>query len=396
MPADDNAHKELPMSNPLEGIRILDLTRLLPGAVCTLMLADLGADVIKVEAPGGGDYARTMTEPKIKALSVIFRATNRGKRSIILDLKTPGGPDVLKKLVASADVLIESFRPGVMAKLGCDFETLKTANPRLIYCALSGWGADGPYAQDPHHDLNYTALAGMTAAMQTPQPMGGQISDMGGAMSAFGAIMAALFRRERSGAPAFIDASLGEGGLPFALFNWVEAVSTPADTKPDTLTGGLACYRVYSARDGKPVALAALEEKFWRVFCEHIERPDLIEHHLDPQRQRYLITELTEIFAMRSAVDWQVELGRAGCCLTTATDIARIHEDPHFKYRRLLGLFDDGTPWMRSPVRIDASAPQVENDAPDYGQHTTEVLREVGYDDNEINTLLNSEIIKAL
>ncbi|MEQ9027995.1 MAG: CoA transferase, partial [Aggregatilineales bacterium] len=207
-------------SHPLVGIRVLDLTRLLPGGVCTMMLGDLGAEVIKIEDPNGGDYVRWMG-PQIDKQSVYFRMNNRSKRSVILDLKTENGQIALKKLVETADVLIEGFRPGVMARLGCDYETLKAISPTLVYCALSGWGADGPYAMSGNHDLNYVAIAGLTGAMETPQVMGGQVADIGGAYIGVAGILAALFRRERTGEGAFVDTSLAESALPFALYNWV-------------------------------------------------------------------------------------------------------------------------------------------------------------------------------
>ena len=159
------------MTHPLDGIRVLDLTRLLPGGVATMMLADMGADVIKIEDPDGGDYVRWMG-PQIDGQGVYFRMNNRNKRSMVVNLKVEEGQAILKKLVAKAHVLIEGFRPGVMARLNCDYETLKAINPKLVYCSLSGWGADGPYAQMGNHDLNYVSIAGMTTAMESPQVMG--------------------------------------------------------------------------------------------------------------------------------------------------------------------------------------------------------------------------------
>lgn len=381
--------------NPLEGIKVLDLTRLLPGAVCTQMLADMGATIIKVEDPHGGDYARWMP-PHIDGQSVFFRMNNRSKRSVVLDLKTPEGVAILKRLTSQADVLIEGFRPGVMQRLGTDYDALKDANPTLIYCSLSGWGAEGPWASVSGHDLNYATAAGLLGAMQTPQPLGGQIADIGGALTAVSAISAALFRRERSGQGAYIDTGLAESALPFTLYNWVEGLVMGITGGQGSLTGGLACYHVYQTRDHQAVALAALEEKFWVNFCNAVERPDLIEHHQVAQRQRYLIGELNEIFALKTAREWEQQLGEADCCFSVVQDAALTDQNEHFKARGMLGIFSDGTPWMRSPIRISESHITIENNIPAYGQHTREILMEAGYTEGEIEDLLRAGIVKTL
>lgn len=380
------------MSRLLDGIRLLDLTRLLPGAVCTMLLADLGADVVKIEDPNGGDYARWMP-PLLDGLSAFFHMNNRDKRSLILDLKQAQGVAVLKQLVQTVDVLVEGFRPGVMQRLGCDYDALKTVNPRLIYCAISGWGADGPYASRSGHDLNYVSLAGLTGAMERPQVIGGQIADMSGAYMAFGGLLAALFQRERSGAGTFVDVSLFESSLPFALYAWVEAMMTGTQGGEGGLTGGLACYRIYSARDGKPLSLAALEPKFWGNFCTAIQRPDLIPDYLAPERQKYLRVELEETFALKSAAEWDALLKDADCCFALVIPPAALADDPHLQAREMLGITPAGVPWLRSPLRFtgDTFTP---GSAPGYGQHTRAVLREAGYDDSEIDSLMAANIVR--
>jgi crotonobetainyl-CoA:carnitine CoA-transferase CaiB-like acyl-CoA transferase len=354
--------------------------------VATLLLADLGADVIKIEDPNGGDYAR-WTPPLHDGLGVVFRVINRSKRSVILDLKHPDGLAVLRTLAASADVLIESFRPGVMQRLGADYAALRDVNPRLIYCALSGWGADGPYALRSGHDLNYAATAGLLGGMGQPQPFGGQVADIGGAYVAVIGVLAALLRRGAGGAGAFVDASLFEGSLPFGLYNWAEALKTGRGGGDGSLTGGAACYNIYAARDGRAVALAALEPKFWANFCAAVERPDLLPDHLLPERQSYLRAELAEIFALRSADDWRALLEPADCCFSLVIAPADVAADAQIQARGLMGSGDDGAPWLRSPVRLDG-LPFALGSVPGYGEHTRAVLQEAGYDAQTVERLL--------
>lgn len=380
--------------NPLDGYTVLDLTRLLPGAVCTLLLADLGAQVIKIEDPNGGDYARWMP-PQIDGQSVFFRMNNRGKQSVIVDLKQARGGEVLRRLVAQADVLVEGFRPGVMARLGCDYDTLKEVNPRLVYCSLSGWGAHGPYAQTSGHDLNYATVAGLVGAGRVAQPLGGQVADIGGAYAGVAGILGALLRRERSGEGAYIDVGLAEAAVPFVLYNWVESLYLGTGGGEGGLTGGLACYRVYTSSDGQAMSLAALEPKFWANFCQAIERIDLIDNHQSPERQTYLIRELEQIFAMRTAAEWDALLGEADCCFTLVRPPGELGEDPHLRARGMVGRFADGTPWMRSPIRVSGSAPRLGNNVPGYGQHTEAVLLAHGFSADEIGQLRAEGVIVA-
>ena len=372
------------MTLPLDGVRVLDLTRLLPGAVCTMLLGELGAEIVKIEPPEG-DYARWMP-PLLDGLGAFFRATNAGKQSVALNLKHADGQAALARLARAADVVIEGFRPGVMDRLNGDWAALSAANPRLIYCSLSGWGQDGPYAQVSGHDLNYAALGGLLGAMGTPQPLGGQVADVGGAYAALAGILAALFQRERTGAGAYIDAALCEGGMPFVFQAWVEALLLGSPGGAGSLTGGLACYNVYRAGDGAPVALAALEPKFWANFCAAVQRPDLLPDHLQPQRQPYLAAELAQLFAQRPADEWQARLGSADCCFTLVTPLAALAADPQVQARGTLRRDPDGVPRLRSPLRLgDPPAP---GPVPALGQHTRAALLAAGYSEGEVDALL--------
>ncbi len=381
------------MTHPLDGIKILDLTRLLPGAIATLMLADLGAQVIKIEDPNSGDYARWMG-PQIDGQSVFFRMNNRNKQSVILNLKHERGQAVLKHMVAQADVLIEGFRPDVMKRLNCDYDTLKAINPKLIYCALSGWGGDGPYAAMGGHDLNYVSLVGITGAMQNPQVLGAQVADVGGAYIAVSGIMAALFRRERGGDGAYIDTSLAESALPFALYNWVEGKSIGLPPGAGSLTGGLAYYRMYTTADGEAVSIGAIEDKFWINFCNAVGRPDLIEFHGQFDQQAALRDELTALFAQKSAAEWEAQLADADCCFMRARPASEVHADPHLQARGMLGIFEDGTQWMRSPIRLTESDPDINNQIPGYGEHTDSILTSFGYSAEDIQALRAQGAVK--
>lgn len=380
------------MAKPLAGVRVLDLTRLLPGGICTLLLADMGADIIKIEDPRGGDYARWMP-PLLHGQGAFFRASNRNKRSMILNLKSEDGQNVLHRLVESADVLIEGFRPGVTARLGCDPETLHAINPRLIYASLSGWGQTGPYTYLSGHDLNYVSLNGLQGAMGTPQPLGGQIADVGGAYAAVMGITAALFKRERTGEGDTIDIALSEAGMPFAMYAFVESAVTGVPGGSGSLTGGAAFYDVYRSRDDRPMALAAIEPAFWKNFCEAVNRPDWLPLHTDPSEQERLRREIQALFATEDAATWHERLADADCCFTLITPPAQITDDPQIQARGMAGIdADTGLPWMRSPVHFQDDD-LTRGTAPGYGQHTRAILNEAGYDDDTIQTLFDKGIV---
>jgi alpha-methylacyl-CoA racemase len=265
----------------------------------------------------------------------------------------------------------------------------------LIYCALSGWGQEGVYAQRSGHDLNYVSIAGMTGEVNTPQPFGGQIADIGGAYAAVGAICAALFGRERGGTGAFIDCSLFDAALPFFAATWVEAVTRASSGEPHgRLTGKLACYNIYETRDNEYVALGALEPKFWENFCRSIERPDLIADYDAAPRQRYLLLELQEIFSMKTAAEWEALLDEMDCCFSRVNNATTVADHPQVQARRALGVRDDGVPWMRSPFRFEGDLPMI-GDSPGYGAHTHAVMREAGYTDAEIDILVKSEAVQG-
>src|SRR4051812_4719628 len=265
------------LADALHGIRILDLSRLLPGPFLTMILADLGADVVKVEDPKLGDYMRQIP-PARGGMSGRYLAVNRGKRSIVLDLKAPAGRDALLRMAARADVVVESFRPGVLDKLGVGYEALAAVNPGIVVCSISGFGQTGPYVDRAGHDLGYLALAGVLAMGGPPggAPMmpGVQIADLaGGALWSATAILAALVGRHRTGRGAHLDISMTEGAMALVaaeLGNLACGVAATRGTA--TLNGGLACYGIYRTADDRYLAVGALEPKFWLALNQAIGR----------------------------------------------------------------------------------------------------------------------------
>ncbi len=388
------------MSNaPLKGIRVLDLSRLLPGPVASLHLADLGADVIKIEDTGAGDYARTMGDGPggAEGTSWFFRAVNRNKRGLTLDLKQQQGRDALMQLVAEADILLESFRPGVMARLGLGYETLTSANPRLVYCAITGYGQDGPWALRAGHDLNYIAQAGVleqTGAKGGPPAIPAlQIGDLlGGAMTAVSAMLAALFKAQATGEGSFVDVAMSDSVLAHNLFPLFarQAGQLPA-RGDDLLTGGHANYGVYRTQDGKYMAVAPLEEKFWGLFCDAIGRSELKARYAETAAPE-LRSELEALFSSRPQADWVALFDSVDCCVTPVLNLDEALDHPQARARGM-SVGADGMTQYAPPFKISGWSFAVEKLAPTPGEHTDEILAELGYDAEHIAALRKSRIV---
>jgi crotonobetainyl-CoA:carnitine CoA-transferase CaiB-like acyl-CoA transferase len=360
---------------PLTDIRVLDLTRLLPGAFATLMLAELGAEVIKIEDPRGGDPMRHLP-PLVDGRGIYDVLLNRGKKSVALDLRQPDSRASLERLLARADVVIESFRPGAARRLGVSGEEIRGRHPRLIHCAITGYGQTGPYAERPGHDLNYVAISGLLSIdRRAPGALPRMfIADVGGgAMSAVIGILAALFARERTGAGATLDISMHEASLYWAMVPAARELVDGGGAASGELPtfGDHACYNVYRTRDGEAIALGALEFKFWRAFCDGIGRPDLAERHLTtPEDQTALLEEVRAIFASRTRDEWLAHFTGHDVCLTPVNDPAAALTDPHILARgsvvQVPGLRTIRPPFLRE---IPDLAP-----APELGAHTREIL----------------------
>ncbi|MQA19510.1 CaiB/BaiF CoA transferase family protein [Rugamonas rivuli] len=350
---------------PLSGIRVLDLTRLLPGPVATMHLADMGAEVIKIEDPGPGDYARAMG-PVRNEVSQFFVAVNRGKRMKRLDLKDAAHREQLLAMVETADVLVESFRPGVMDKLGLGWHTLRERNPKLVMCAISGYGQHGPYALLAGHDINYIGYAGMldqnAGADGVPALPNLQVGDLlGGAQSALQGILAALVAVKMGGAGRMVDVSMTAAVMAHNIMPLVGVNNgAPAAPGRDLLTGGVPCYNVYRTADGRYMAVGALELKFWQGCCDVLQRPDLKPRHWQLGQQvggedaMALKAELDAVFAARTLAQWTEAFADADCCVTPVLRTEEALQHPLFRDIVSRRMHDtEGESWsVAQPVRF--------------------------------------------
>jgi crotonobetainyl-CoA:carnitine CoA-transferase CaiB-like acyl-CoA transferase len=381
---------------------VLDLTRLLPGPVCTLYIADLGADVVKIEDTGAGDYARGLGG-KPGCVSSLFRAVNRNKRSIAVDLKDPRGRAAFHALVRSADALVESFRPGVMAALGIGYAETAAINPRIVYASISGYGQSGPRASLAGHDINYLGYAGVldqTGARGGPPTVSNlQIADLlGGAASAAIAMLAALFDAQRTGRGRYLDIAMADASLAHNIMP-LSALDESGELRPrgdDLLTGGVPCYGVYPTQDRRWLAVGALEAKFWTALCAALGRPDLVPAQFargeEGERAR---AELARIFASAPLAAWVEKLGTVDCCVTPIATLAEALADPQFAARAMVTTRHDGSHSYAPPFKLSDHAFAVTREAPRQGEHSAEILREAGCDDATIAALFAAGVVRT-
>ncbi|MDQ6804587.1 MAG: CoA transferase [Actinomycetota bacterium] len=395
------------MTVALQGLRILDLSRLFPGDFCSLFLADFGADVVKVEDTGMGDYVR-WAPPRYEgveesAAGALFLGLNRGKRSIRIDLKTEPGKGVLRRLARDADVLLESFRPGVLDRLGVGYERLREENPGLVYCAITGYGQDGPARERAGHDMNYLALNGILGltgeADGPPVQAGAQIADLSGALMAAIGILVALRERERSGLGQLVDCSMFDGSLSsLAMVAAATFASGRADRRGENvLAGAIICYRPYRCADGY-VTLGALEPKFWKAFCRGAGREDLLDSAFErPGSEAH--RELEEIFAARTREEWREFASEHDCCLEPVLDLDEaLRSELVLAREMVVELAQPGAErgaqahlvkLLGNPIKLGRTpAEPARAPGPGLGEHTEEVLSEAGFSAGEIAELL--------
>ena len=387
------------MTSALEGIRVLDLSRMLPGPYCSMMLADLGAEVIKVEEPALGDPTRR-SPPIINGKSAPFNQVNRNKKSIAIDLKKVEGREVFLKLASTADCVLEQFRPGVVDRLVINYAALAEINPRIVYCSLTGFGQDGPHRERSGHDLNYLALSGVlgltTDASGRPVIPGVQVADLAGGMIAGFAILAALMARERTGRGQYVDVSMFDvmlSMLPIPAAHHLAGATIPVGGKY-VLSGAYPFYNVYETGDGKFMTLGALEPKFWANFCRKVGREDLISRQFDSgERRENLFIELRALFKSKSQSDWVEFMRDADCCCEPVLSMAEAFEHVQTRAREMIRQSSGITDQLGFSYKLSETPPREASSAPDLGAHTEELLVAIGLTEDERKRLKAAKVV---
>ena len=385
----------------LSAIRILDLSRLLPGPYGTQILSDMGAEVIKIEDPDDGDYARYAEPISPDEIGTAFSAINKGKKSVTLNLKSEQGREIFYELVEDADVIVEQFRPGVVENLGIDYASVRERDPDIVYCSLSGFGQTGPYRERVGHDLNYVSFAGlldMTRAGPDGRPIipGYPIADMaGGVFAAISVIGSLLSSQLGTTDGTHIDVSMTEAVLSFS-----HAVSPLALHGDDPrsgateLTGRYPCYDVYETKDGKYITISALEFKFWRNLCTELGLEDIIGNHRsdDPAVRMAVRERLEDTFLKRSRSDWEAALHETDVMFAPVKSPDEALNDDQVQCRNLVKDPDGRYPRVGFPGLVDGERPGDDESIPGLGEHTRPVLKRLGYSE-ELDELSDDNVI---
>jgi crotonobetainyl-CoA:carnitine CoA-transferase CaiB-like acyl-CoA transferase len=392
------------MPGALDGIVVLDFTRLLPGPFCTQLLANLGADVIKIEDPKLGDYMRSIP-PIVHEVSYPFLMVNRGKRSLVIDLKTPEGQEIVHKLARRADVVVEQFRPGVMARLGAAYDDLAMMNPKLVYCSFSGYGQTGPYKDLPGHDINFQALAGILSVTtgqddKRPAIPGVPVADMASAFNAALTILAALRARDRTGRGEWIDVSILDTAVTLMVLGLARVLATGEEPVPGEtlLTGTFPFYSLYETKDGRWLAVAVVEPKFWIRMCELVGAPELSEKQFADGAERAVAAQTLAVrFRERTSEEWESLFMKEQLPIALVKRVSEVVRDPQVMARELLPLID--VPDVGKLQVIAHPAKHAETDVrnparlPAKGRDTGEILKSLGYTGRQIQALAKQGVI---
>lgn len=393
------------MKRPLEGITVLDLSTMYPGPMCTMTLADFGANVIRVEPAQGGDLWRHSL-PLVNGIGMPYLQVNRNKKSMNLNLKDPQARKIFYKLAADADVIVEQYRPGVAERLGVDYETIKAINPKIVYCSISGYGQDGPYRLHAGHDINYisySGILGLTARKgEIPVIPSVQIGDIGGgALYAVIGIVLALMGVRQNGVGQHVDTAMLDGAVSLLAWNASSYLATGEAMKPEgsILIGQLACYNIYKTKDEHFISLGSVEAHLWCNFCDKIGKAEYKELQRDASRQDEIKAYLRELFLTRTLEEWKGFLADVDCCWSPVATVDEVFDDPQVKYRKMVMEMTDpqgeyGTvKLIASPIKLSDTPARAELFPPRKGEHTVEILKNCGYTDPQIEEFKENGVI---
>ena len=387
----------------LKGLRILDLTVTLPGPYCTVLLADLGAEVIKIENPEGGDWFRH-EKPAVKGMGIRFLNLNRNKKSLTLNLKSPKGIEIFLALVRKAHVVLEGFRPGVVDRLGIGYRQAVAANPQIVYCSISGYGQDGPYRLLAGHDINYLGYTGLLDLGgfedRTPVMPAMPIADYSGGLMAAVGILAALQSAQRTGRGQYVDVSMFDGVLGFQHAPLAEYVATGKSPRRGKfwLGANLPWYSVYETKDGKAVTMGPLEPHFWANFCKLLGREDLIEGHgAEEEKREEIYHFLRKTFREKTRDEWTAFFKGQDVCVGPVQDVDEALKDVQVKHRKMIVEVEHPIagrlPQIGIPIKFSETPGEIRDPAPALGQHNDEILKELGHSPSEIEKLKDERVI---
>lgn len=391
-------------TGPLAGLMVLDFTRLLPGPLCTMYMADMGAEVIKIESPTSPDYIRFFP-PSLGESSAYFHSLNRNKKSLAIDYRSEEGKTVINKLAASADVLVEQFRPGVMEAIGLGYEQMKDINPKLVYVSITGYGQTGPYAQKAGHDLNYIGYAGLLGITgekgEKPSIPGGQVADVAaGSYMALNGCLAALYAAERTGKGQHVDIAMMDCVMPITSLPFAQYYATQEKLERGDiyLSGKLINYNVYECADGKFMALGALEPKFWETFCNGVQKPEWVNSMLlEGEELARIIDEVSTLFKREAQAYWIAFSEKNDCCLSPVLEISELENDPQIQHRQMLIKIEteEGRTLnsIANPIKFSDQVSPPPTIAPSLGKDSIAILHSLGYDDATIKRLIAGNTI---